>query len=44
MVVTNGKGYGVAEMQEGGQKVQKLSVVGRIMIPSNHSYPDPYDF
>lgn len=44
MVVTNGKGYGVAEMQEEGQKVQKLSVVGRIMIPSNHSYSDPYDF
>ena len=42
MAVASGKGYGMAEMQ-GGQKVQKLGVVGRIMIPSHHSYPDPYD-
>ena len=43
MIITSGKGYGVVEMQEGGQKVQKLSVVSRIMIPSSNSYPDLYD-
>ena len=26
-----------------GSKCTKIGVVGRIMIPSNHSYPDPYD-
>lgn len=43
IIITSGKGYGVVEMQEGGQKVQKLSVVSRIMIPSSNSYPDLYD-
>lgn len=43
MIITSGKGYGVVEMQEGGQKVQKLECGGRIMIPLNNSYPNLYD-